>query len=76
MAKHITIDEEEQFVTITPGPLTRVDILDYNTLLRAHAYAKLHTDDTYDEQFGINLAYTRALHRLTGKISSYLVKNA
>jgi hypothetical protein len=74
MEKIITIINGGIYTEIKVGPLTRVDVSDWDHGVTARGYAKHHFDDLYEEEFGIKLATARAYSRLNSKIAKKLAR--
>lgn len=70
-----TIEENDQYIITSTGPLTSVIIYDYTHNVTGVGYAKLNLVDEYDEQFGIDLAFSRASQRLYKKIQKKLINS-
>lgn len=63
-----TVETEELFTYIETGPLTTATITDLVHHVTGRGYAKLNVVDRYDEEFGIDLAGSRAMERLHRKL--------
>jgi hypothetical protein len=72
---YITLEENDQFITVETGPLTRVTISDLTHHVSSTGFAKLNHPDIYDEGFGIQLATSRAVERLQRKVQRKLIQS-
>lgn len=70
-----TVATDEQNVAVyIEDALTTVAIYDYITGLGARAHALWFREDTYDENIGVQVAYSRAVARLARKQEKYWIK--
>lgn len=74
MARY-TVEKDNLFISADTGPLTQVIVTDLVQHVTAIGYAKLNLVDQYDEQFGIDLATSRAYERLYKKVQRKLIKS-
>lgn len=75
MYRNYTFDDHNKYVdVIIKDDLTTVNILDWATGLNAHGNALRFSGDEYDENIGINVAYARALSRLSRKSERYWIR--
>ena len=57
-------------------PLVTVKIRNTIAGVEAKGYALCDPTDTWDENFGIRLAYSRAMGRLSRKLERYLIRQS
>lgn len=71
-----TITNEIDHITyVVDQPLITVEIMNIQTGFKAKGHAKCDPTDRWNENFGVNLAYARALNRLTKKLERYYVNS-
>lgn len=74
MARY-TVEKDDLFLSVDTGPITQAIATNLTHNLSAVGHAKLNLVDDYDEQFGIDLATSRAYERLFKKVSKKLIRS-
>ncbi len=69
---HTKQNDTWSVATIYDGDLTSVAVIHEPSGTKARGHAKRNPEDTYDRALGFNLAYFRALERVSNKVVKLL----
>lgn len=74
MARY-TVEKDGLFISVDTGPITQAIVTNLAHNISGVGHAKLNLVDEYNEQFGADLASSRAYERLFKKLSKKLIKS-